>query len=101
MKKKVVCVFLDLETGEKSCGIIQISIEINQVELERGETATKDTLARLTWRWGFHEEFKPGRSLFNEYVNLGKDFKWNAAGAVHGLSESHPSIRSARKISNM
>ena len=99
-EKKLVFLSLDLETGGESCGIIQLSAEIVRVELKRGgKSAAKDTLAGLTRGTGtFHEVSNPGAGLFNEYVNPGDDAEWNTAGAVHGLSDSHPSIRSARDI---
>jgi hypothetical protein len=93
--KRLVFVSLDLETGGESCGIIQLSAEIVRVELKRGgKSAAKDTLSVLTRGWGALR----GDAEFNEYVNPGDDAEWNMAGAVHGLSESHPSIRSARDI---
>ena len=39
--------------------------------------------------------------MFNEYVKPPEEAEWNTAGAVHGLSVSHPRIISARGISDV
>jgi len=100
---KLVFFSLDLETGGENCGIIQLSVEIIRGEIKRGgTTAAKDTFSSLQWGEGvFHEENCPSGTMFNEYVKPREDAEWNTAGAVHGLSVSHPSIISARGISDV
>ena len=104
-QKKMVFVSLDLETGGEICGIIQLSADIVRVELKRGGvTYAKDSLTTVQRGEGTFEEcLNPEGTVFNEYVNPGKDAEWNAAGGVelHNLTASHPSIRSARGIGDV
>jgi hypothetical protein len=101
--KKLVFFSLDLETGGENCGIIQLSVEIVRGEIRRGgKTAAKDTFATIQRGEAvFHQDSCPAGTLFNEYVKPRDDAEWNMAGAVHGLSATHPSIVAARGISDV
>ena len=94
---------LDLETGGEECGMIQLSAEFVRPKLNRGgKTAAKDSLASLDRGEDvFHAQNNPQGTVFNEYVNPGEDAEWNDEAGVHGLSSTHPSIRSARKINEV
>ena len=92
---------LDLETRGEECGVIQLSAEFVRPKLHRGgKTAVKDSLESLE-RWEdniFDEQNNPQGMVFDEYVQPLEDAEWNEEAGVHGLSATHPSIRSARKM---
>ena len=46
----------------------------------------------------FDEQNNPHGTVFDEYVQPPEDAEWNDEVRVHGLSTTHPSIRSARKM---
>ena len=92
---------LDLETGGEECGIIQLSAEFVRPKLHRGgKTAVKDSLESLERGDDniFDKQNNPQGTVFDEYVQPPEDAEWNEEAGVHGLSATHPSILSARKM---
>ena len=92
---------LDLETGGEECGIIQLSAEFVRPKLHRGgKTAVKDSLESLERGDDniFDKQNNPQGTVFDEYVQPPEDAEWNEGDGTHGLSATHPSIRSARKM---
>jgi hypothetical protein len=101
--KKLVFISLDLETGGENCGIIHILAEIVRLEINRIEDkAAKDMLSSVVQGSGvYHEGENSPSTIFNKYVNPGKDAEWVpavVAKVLHGLSKSDPRILSAHSI---
>ena len=84
-----------IETGGEFCGILQLSAELVRLELvptttaKGGVSAANDTATSV----------KRDPLTFNSYVNPGEGAIYTEhATSVHGLNESHPSIRDADEI---